>query len=217
MLERGANSWFYSCETRTQREKEKRSQRLAEILRRYKEQLLKDFHLARVLPYLVYDGVFSLKEYREILSQARYPERVECFLLKLFSKGPSAFCAFCAHLEELSPYLLTSLFLYYQEQTQRVLQDVLVAEETARSRNGAQWDSSTVSDPEDQEQRARLFNKEEVNQGLCLRTANRDQDNERLVLTQVVASCLWETSGASTALLCLQLAQLCAHTNSPSK
>jgi hypothetical protein len=114
MLERGANSWFYSCETRTQREKEKRSQRLAEILRRYKEQLLKDFHLARVLPYLVYDGVFSLKEYREILSQARYPERVECFLLKLFSKGPSAFCAFCAHLEELSPYLLTSLFLYYQ-------------------------------------------------------------------------------------------------------
>lgn len=48
---------------------------------------------------------------------------------------------------------------YNAEQTQRVLQDVLVAEETARSRNGAQWDSSTVSDPEDQEQRARLFNK----------------------------------------------------------
>ncbi|MGE9641250.1 hypothetical protein ACQP3J_29880, partial [Escherichia coli] len=32
----------------------------------------------------------------------------------LFSKGPDAFCAFCSHLEEFSPYLLTSLFLYYQ-------------------------------------------------------------------------------------------------------
>lgn len=76
--------------------------------------MLKDFRLARVLPYLVYDGVFSIREYREILSQDRYPERVERFFLKLFSKGPSAFCAFCAHLEELSPYLLTSIFLYYQ-------------------------------------------------------------------------------------------------------
>lgn len=114
MLERGAHSWFYSSETRTQWEKEKRSQWLAEILTRYKERMLKDFHLARVLPYLVYDGVFSLKEYREILSRDRYPERVEHFFLTLFSKGPGAFCAFCGHLEELSPYLLISLFLYYQ-------------------------------------------------------------------------------------------------------
>lgn len=114
MLERGAHSWFYSSETRTQEEKEKRSQWLAEILTRYKERMLKDFHLARVLPYLVYDGVFSLKEYREILSRDRYPERVERFFLTLFSKGPGAFCAFCGHLEELSPYLLISLFLYYQ-------------------------------------------------------------------------------------------------------
>lgn len=114
MLERGANSWFYSCGTRAQREKERRSQWLSDILMRYKEQILKDFHLGRVLPYLVYDGVFSLREYREILSRDCYPERVDCFLLRLFSKGPGAFCAFCSHLEEFSPYLLTLLFLYYQ-------------------------------------------------------------------------------------------------------
>ncbi|ERE78100.1 DEATH-like containing protein [Cricetulus griseus] len=154
MLERGANSWFYSCETRAQREKEKRTRWLSEALMRYKEQLVKDFHLGQVLPYLVYDGVFSLKEYREIISQDRYPERVECFLLTLFSKGPDAFCAFCSHLEEFSPYLLTSLFLYYQE-TQRILQDVLVAEEAARLR--AQLDPR--NDTEDQEQRAQLFPK----------------------------------------------------------
>lgn len=117
MLERGANSWFYSCKTRTQREKEEKEQWLSEILTRYKEQMLKDFQLARVLPYLMYDGVFSLKEYREILSQHRYPERVESFFLKLFCKGPGAFCAFCSHLEEFSPYLLTCLFLYYQGKT----------------------------------------------------------------------------------------------------
>lgn len=114
MLEQGASTWFYSCEARTEREREKRDQWLSETLKRNREQLLKGFHLARVLPYLVYDGVFSLKEYREILSLHCYPERVEHFFLKLFSKGPAAFCAFCSHLEEFSPYLLTSLFLYYQ-------------------------------------------------------------------------------------------------------
>nr|XP_042133541.1 tight junction protein ZO-1 isoform X5 [Peromyscus maniculatus bairdii] len=155
MLERGANSWFYSCGTRAQREKERRSQWLSDILMRYKEQILKDFHLGRVLPYLVYDGVFSLREYREILSRDCYPERVDCFLLRLFSKGPGAFCAFCSHLEEFSPYLLTLLFLYYQEQTQRILQDVLVAEEAERV--GAQRDPSNVSVTE--EQRVRLFHK----------------------------------------------------------
>ncbi|KAL6056367.1 hypothetical protein STEG23_016525 [Scotinomys teguina] len=157
MLERGANSWFYSCETKAQREKEKRNRWLSEILTRYKEQMLKDFHLGRVLPYLVYDGVFSLKEYREILSQDCYPERVDRFLLRLFSKGPGAFCAFCSHLEEFSPYLLTLLFLYYQEQTQRILQDMLVAEEAARI--GTHQDPNNVSVTEDQEQRPQLFHR----------------------------------------------------------
>lgn len=114
MFETGAKSWFYYCETRTQKEKEKRKQWLSEILVRDKEQILKEFKLGQVLLYLVYDGVFSLKEYREILSQDCYPRKVENFFLKLFSKGPSAFCAFCSHLEEFCPYLLTSIFLYYQ-------------------------------------------------------------------------------------------------------
>jgi hypothetical protein len=114
MFDRGAKSWFYSCETSAQREKEKRKLWLSEILMRYKEQILKKFNLGGVLPYLVYDGVFSLKEYKEILSRDCYPKRVEYFFLKLFSKGPSALCAFCSHLEEFCPYLLTSLFLYYQ-------------------------------------------------------------------------------------------------------
>ncbi|XP_063105970.1 tight junction protein ZO-1 isoform X8 [Cavia porcellus] len=157
MFKAGARSWFYSCETRTQREKEKRNQWLSEILVRYNERILKEFNLGRVLPRLVYDGVFSLTEYREILSWHCYPKRVECFFLKLFSKGPRAFCAFCSHLEEFCPYLLTSVFLYYQEQTHRILQDASTAGGKAGVR--VQQDPTNALDTEDQEQCHQLFNK----------------------------------------------------------
>lgn len=114
MGEGGARSWFYNCESTTQREKEKRHRQLLEILMSYRERILKEFNVSQVLPHLVYDGVFSLKEYREILSWDCSWKRVESFFLKLCSKGPKAFCAFCSHLEEFCPYLLTCFFLYYQ-------------------------------------------------------------------------------------------------------
>lgn len=114
MGEAGARPWFYCCESTTQAEREQRTKRLLEMPLSYKERILKEFDISQVLPRLVYDGVFSLKEYREILSWHCLPRRVESFFLKLCSKGPKAFCAFCSHLEEFCPYLLTCFFLYYQ-------------------------------------------------------------------------------------------------------
>uniref|UniRef100_A0A8C0M1W4 Zona occludens protein 1 n=1 Tax=Canis lupus familiaris TaxID=9615 RepID=A0A8C0M1W4_CANLF len=157
MGERGARSWFYYCESTAQREKEKRNKQLSEILMSYRERILKDFNVSQVLPHLVYDGVFSLKEYSEILSWDCYWKRVETFFLKLCSKGPKAFCAFCSHLEEFCPYLLTCFFLYYQEQTHRTLQDSSTAEEKAGV--GTQSELSNALETEDQEQSLQLFNK----------------------------------------------------------
>lgn len=115
MCERGGQSWFYAGETRARSEKAARSAWLSEVRESYREQLLtQGLDVSRVLPCLVYDGVFSLKECREVLAQDCEATRAELFLLMLFSKGPHAFCAFCSHLEELCPYLLTCFFLYYQ-------------------------------------------------------------------------------------------------------
>ncbi|XP_053430022.1 uncharacterized protein LOC128573693 [Nycticebus coucang] len=157
MFERGAKSWFYYCEAKTQTEKEKRNWGLSETSVSYKEKILREFCLGRVLQRLVCDGVFSLHEYRDILSQACYPKRVDCFLLKLFSKGAGAFCTFCSHLEEFCPYLLTCFFLYYQEQTLRLLQDAPTAEEKARL--GTQPGLSRALDAEDQELSLQLCDK----------------------------------------------------------
>ncbi|XP_040349755.1 tight junction protein 1 isoform X6 [Herpailurus yagouaroundi] len=157
MGEAGARPWFYCCESTTQAEREQRTKQLLEMPLSYKERILKEFNISQVLPRLVYDGVFSLKEYREILSWHCHPRRVESFFLKLCSKGPKAFCAFCSHLEEFCPYLLTCFFLYYQEQTYRILQEASTAEEKARV--GTQPEPSDVLETEDQEQSLQLFNK----------------------------------------------------------
>ncbi|XP_019315615.1 tight junction protein ZO-1 isoform X5 [Panthera pardus] len=157
MGEAGARPWFYCCESTTQAEREQRTKQLLEMPLSYKERILKEFNVSQVLPRLVYDGVFSLKEYREILSWHCHPRRVESFFLKLCSKGPKAFCAFCSHLEEFCPYLLTCFFLYYQEQTYRILQEASAAEEKARV--GTQPEPSDVLETEDQEQSLQLFNK----------------------------------------------------------
>lgn len=78
----------------------------------YKEKILKEFNVSQLLPHLASDGVFSLKEYPEILPQDCYPKRVEAFLLKLFFKGAKASCAFCSHLEEFClPYSPTFFFI----------------------------------------------------------------------------------------------------------
>ena len=112
--ERGAGSWFYHCEPRAQRERERRAQLLAEIPGSYRERALRALDVGSVLPHLVYDGLFSLQEGTQILSRAGSQQRVDAFFLKLVSKGPEAFCAFCSHLEEFCPYLLTCFFLYFQ-------------------------------------------------------------------------------------------------------
>ncbi|KAI5237220.1 Death Domain-Containing Protein Cradd [Manis pentadactyla] len=150
MAERGPRLWFYSCEWTTQREKEKRSRQLSEIAMCYKEKILRELNVYRVLPHLVYDGMFSLQEYSEVLSQDCYGKRIESFFLKLCSKGPKAFCAFCSHLEDFSPYLLTCFFLYYQEQTHRILRDASPAEAAARA--GTQPEPGNALETEDGEQ-----------------------------------------------------------------
>ncbi|KAM5207263.1 tight junction protein 1 isoform 6-T6 [Hipposideros larvatus] len=157
MVERGARSWFYYCESVTQREKEKRSRQLSEIPLTYKEKILKGVHVSQVLPHLVYDGVFSLKEYQEIISRDCPRQRVEAFLVKLCSKGPKAFCVFCSHLEEFCPYLLTCFFLYYQEQSHRIFQDASTAE--AKARLGAQPEPCSALETADGEQSLQLFDK----------------------------------------------------------
>ncbi|TKC36783.1 hypothetical protein EI555_015206, partial [Monodon monoceros] len=153
--ETGAGSWFYHCEPTTRREKERRAEQLSEIPRSYKERILRDLDVSWVLPHLVYDGMFSLQECNQILSRDDSLERVDSFFLKLCSKGPKAFCAFCSHLEEFCPYLLTCFFLYLQEQTRRILQDVAAAEEKARV--GTQPEPSSVLETEDRES-LQLFN-----------------------------------------------------------
>lgn len=112
--ERGADSWFYHCEPRARRERERRAQLLAEIPGSYRERALRALDVGSVLPHLVYDGLFSLQEGTQILSRAGSQQRVDAFFLKLGSKGPEVFCAFCSHLEEFCPYLLTCFFLYFQ-------------------------------------------------------------------------------------------------------
>ncbi|ELK16872.1 hypothetical protein PAL_GLEAN10004722 [Pteropus alecto] len=157
MLEGRAGSWFYLCESATQAEKEKRCRRLSEMPATYRETILRDLSVSRLLPRLVYDGVFSVWEYRDILSRDGHPQRVESFLLKLCSKGPKAFCAFCSHLEAFCPYLLTCFFLYYQERTHRIVQDASAAE--AEARLGVRPEPGDALEPEGQEQIPRLSNR----------------------------------------------------------
>ncbi|KAK7891034.1 hypothetical protein WMY93_022997 [Mugilogobius chulae] len=66
-------------------------------------------------PHLFYEKVFSLGEYKEILSQDTSKKRTEVFLDQLSSKGPAAFCSFCSVLEEVHPHLLTCFLLDGQD------------------------------------------------------------------------------------------------------
>ena len=53
------------------------------------------------------------QEYNQLLSWDGAEKRVQFSFRKLCSRGPEAFCAFCSHLEEFCPYLLTCFFLYF--------------------------------------------------------------------------------------------------------
>ncbi|KAK2867418.1 hypothetical protein QQF64_023102 [Cirrhinus molitorella] len=116
MFGSGTKKWF-SKKNKRQRTKggkpvnRKRKKWVAKVLKQHREMILKELDVNKVLPYLVYDKVFSLGEYKEILGQDSNKKRTELFLDQLSQKGPCAFNAFCSVLEEVCPHLLTCFLL----------------------------------------------------------------------------------------------------------
>ncbi|KAJ3596397.1 hypothetical protein NHX12_002804 [Muraenolepis orangiensis] len=119
MFGSGSKRWFVKRQKRQQQQYRsgrrpcngKTKRRVAGILKQHRERILAELDVSSVLPYLVYDKVFSLAEYKEILGQASAEKRAEVFLECLSSKGPAAFCSFCSVLEEVRPQLLTCFLL----------------------------------------------------------------------------------------------------------
>ncbi|XP_052399679.1 uncharacterized protein LOC127946902 [Carassius gibelio] len=116
MFGSGTKKWFIKTNKR-QRTKgrkpvnRKRKKWVAKVLKQHREMILKELEVNKVLPYLVYDKVFSLEEYKEILGQESREKRAELFLDQLSLKSPCAFNAFCSVLEEVCPHLLTCFLL----------------------------------------------------------------------------------------------------------
>ncbi|XP_056907247.1 tight junction protein ZO-1 isoform X5 [Takifugu flavidus] len=117
MFGSGSKSWFVRRQKRQQQRAGKRpctrkkKSWAARILKQHRQKMLSELDVGAVLPHLVYDKVFSLGEYKEILGQESSQKRTEIFLDRLSSKGPAAFCSFCSVLEEVCPHLLTSFLL----------------------------------------------------------------------------------------------------------
>lgn len=109
-----AQSWFYNCSKPTKKEDRGRSCWLAEILSNHEERIVAELDVQKVLSYLVYEKVFSLEEYKDILSRECCKKRAASFLEQLSSKGPAAFSAFCSVLERICPHLLITILLDYQ-------------------------------------------------------------------------------------------------------
>ncbi|XP_059392144.1 tight junction protein ZO-1-like isoform X7 [Carassius carassius] len=116
MFGSGTKKWFIKKNKR-QRTKgrkpvnRKRKKWVAKVLKQHREMILKELDVSKVLPYLVYDKVFSLGEYKEILGQESREKRAKLFLDQLSLKGPCAFTSFCSVLEEVCPQLLTCFLL----------------------------------------------------------------------------------------------------------
>uniref|UniRef100_A0A667X673 Zona occludens protein 1 n=1 Tax=Myripristis murdjan TaxID=586833 RepID=A0A667X673_9TELE len=124
MFGSGSKKWFVKKQKRQQQQQQQQQQRsgrkpcnrkkrrwAAKILKQHREKILNELDVNTVLPYLVYDKVFSLGEYKEILGQDSKKKRNEIFLDHLSLKGPAAFCSFCSVLEEVCPHLLTCFLL----------------------------------------------------------------------------------------------------------
>ncbi|KAM8891522.1 uncharacterized protein AB9W97_012011 [Spinachia spinachia] len=117
MFGSGTKKWFVKKHTRQKRTSGRRpctrnkKRWASKVLRRHRQKILRELDVSVVLPYLVYDKVFSLVEYKEILGQESSKRQTEIFLDRLSSKGPAAFCSFCSILEEVCPHLLTSFLL----------------------------------------------------------------------------------------------------------
>ncbi|KAE8296173.1 hypothetical protein D5F01_LYC04927 [Larimichthys crocea] len=117
MFGSGTKKWFVKKQKRQQHRPgrkpytRRKKRWAAKILKQHRQKLLNELDINAVLPYLVYDKVFSLGEYKEILGQESSKKRTEIFLDHLSSKGPAAFCSFCSVLEEVCPHLLTCFLL----------------------------------------------------------------------------------------------------------
>ncbi|XP_039881869.1 tight junction protein ZO-1 isoform X2 [Simochromis diagramma] len=118
MFGSGTKRWFVKRQRRQQQQRSgrkpcarKKQRWAAKILQQHREKILSELDVNSVLPYLVYDKVFSLGEYKEILGQESDKKRTEIFLDHLSSKGPAAFSSFCSVLEEVCPHLLTCFLL----------------------------------------------------------------------------------------------------------
>lgn len=117
MFGSGSKKWFVKKQKRQPQRPgrrpcaRKKKRWAAKILKQHRQKILNDLDINSVLPHLVYERVFSLGEYKEILGQESSKKRTEIFLDHLSSKGPAAFCSFCSVLEEVCPHLLTSFLL----------------------------------------------------------------------------------------------------------
>ncbi|KAG1939408.1 tight junction protein ZO-1 [Pimephales promelas] len=120
MFGSGTKKWFIKKNKRQRTKGRKpvtrrRKKWVAKVLKQNREMILKELDVNKVLPYLVYDKVFSLGEYKEILGQDSSRRRAELFLDQLSQKGPCAFNAFCSVLEEVCPHLLTCFLLDWED------------------------------------------------------------------------------------------------------
>lgn len=116
MFGSGTRKWFVKKNKKQKNGGRKAASRkkkkwVASVLKQHREMMLNELDVNKVLPYLVYDKVFSLGEYKEILGQECRKKRAELFLDRLGQKGPGAFCSFCSVLEEVCPHLLTCFLL----------------------------------------------------------------------------------------------------------
>lgn len=115
MFRIGTRKWFVKKKNEKPSVKKKWKKKwVANILKQHRERILEELDVNKVLPYLVYNKVFSLTEYKEILGYDTNAKRAEIFLDQLSSKGPGAFCSFCLVLEEVCPHLLTCFLLNYK-------------------------------------------------------------------------------------------------------
>ncbi|KAF6738849.1 hypothetical protein FQA47_005840 [Oryzias melastigma] len=117
MFGSGTKKWFVKKQKRQQQRSgrrpctRKKKRWTSKILKEHRQKILCELDVNTVLPYLVYERVFSLVEYKEILGQESSRRRTEVFLDHLSSKGPAAFFSFCSVLEEVCPHLLTCFLL----------------------------------------------------------------------------------------------------------
>ncbi|XP_063305205.1 tight junction protein ZO-1 isoform X6 [Pelobates fuscus] len=132
MLGRSAKSWLHNIARPVKKENEDTKKWPSVILNNHREKILAELDVNKVLSYLVYEKVFSLEEYKDILTQESNEKRAESFLDKLVVKGPSAFCAFCSVLEEISPHLLSGFLPDCKDQMHKALPDFLTEDKRMR-------------------------------------------------------------------------------------